>query len=211
MRIPISVAVALLCIAPGCTVDKARVTQTESGSSIGRLFVKTASLSIKVSSLETARSNTETEIQAAKGYVERTHASEDRISLTCRVPASALEATIQSLSGLGELTSQSVSVDDITEQHTDLSTRLRNSEALRERLVNLLKSAKGVEELLAVEKELSRVQTEIETMQGKLQRLDSQVEMASLSVSLQRERILGPLGYVAYGLWWAVSKLFVID
>ena len=50
----------------------------------------------------------------------------------------------------------------------------------------------------------------IETMQASLDRLNSQVALSELSVTLQRRTILGPLGYVAKGLWWGISKLFVI-
>jgi hypothetical protein len=64
--------------------------------------------------------------------------------------------------------------------------------------------------VLAVEKEMNRIQSEIETMQARFDRLKSEVELSALSVDLERKRILGPLGYVGYGLWWALSKLFVI-
>ena len=47
-------------------------------------------------------------------------------------------------------------------------------------------------------------------MQARLDRMKSQVELSALTVTLERGRILGPLGYVGYGLWWAFSKLFVI-
>jgi hypothetical protein len=64
--------------------------------------------------------------------------------------------------------------------------------------------------VLAVEKELNRIQSEIETMQAQFDRLKSQLELSALSITLQRRPILGPLGYLAYGLWWSISKLFVI-
>lgn len=99
---------------------------------------------------------------------------------------------------------------DVTEQYSDLDTRLRNNLALRERLQQLLHRASDVEDVLAIEKELSRIQSEIETMQARFDRLKSEVELSALSVNLQRKRILGPLGYAGYGLGWAFSKLFVI-
>jgi Domain of unknown function (DUF4349) len=54
------------------------------------------------------------------------------------------------------------------------------------------------------------VQTEIESMDGQLIRLKGQVDLATVTVTLERKRILGPLGYVAKGIAWAVGKLFVI-
>lgn len=94
--------------------------------------------------------------------------------------------------------------------NADLTTRLTNNRALRDRLKLLLDRAKDVEDVLAIEKELTRIQSEVETMQATLDRLDSQIALSELSVTLQRRQILGPLGYVSYGLWWTISKLFVI-
>jgi hypothetical protein len=47
--------------------------------------------------------------------------------------------------------------------------------------------------------------------QGWLDRMKSQIALSSLAVTRKRELVLGPLGYAGYGLWWAISKLFVID
>ena len=32
-----------------------------------------------------------------------------------------------------------------------------------------------------------------------------------MNINLKRKRVLGPIGYVGYGLWWVVKKLFVIN
>ena len=74
----------------------------------------------------------------------------------------------------------------------------------------LLGKADDVSDVLAVEKELTRVQSEIESMQARFDRLKSEIELSVLTVTLERERILGPLGYIGYGVWWAFSKLFIV-
>ena len=135
---------------------------------------------------------------------------ESSVWLTCRVPATRLDQIMDSIASLGKEERRSVSATDVTEQYADLETRLRNDLALRERLRQLLNRARGVEDVLAIEKELNRIQSEIETMQARFDHLKSDVELSTLSVTLERKRILGPLGYVGYGLWWTLSKLFVI-
>lgn len=92
----------------------------------------------------------------------------------------------------------------------DDEARLRNSIALRGRLQQLLDRANNVEEALAIEKELARIQAEIESMRARLDRMKSEVELATLSLTLERKRVLGPLSYVGYGMFWALSKLFLI-
>jgi hypothetical protein len=67
-----------------------------------------------------------------------------------------------------------------------------------------------VEEVLRVEGELTRLQTQIDRTEGRLKRLRSEVELSTLSARFERRRILGPLGYALKGVAWVVEKLFVI-
>ena len=135
---------------------------------------------------------------------------DSEVTLVCRIPAAQLDAAMDRIAALGKEEGRSTSATDVTDQYADLETRLRNNSALRDRLQVLLKRATKVEDVLAIEKELNRVQSEVETMQGRLDRMKSQVALSALKVTLERRVVLGPLGYVGYGLWWAISKLFVI-
>jgi len=83
--------------------------------------------------------------------------------------------------------------------------------ALRDRLRALLDKAQDVKDILAIEKELGRVQGDIDSMQARLKSLKGKVDLSSITVSIKRKRILGPLGYVLRGAWWTVEKLFVIQ
>ena len=47
-------------------------------------------------------------------------------------------------------------------------------------------------------------------MDARLETLRSRVSLSELRLTLEHAQILGPIGYVGKGVWWAVSKLFVI-
>jgi hypothetical protein len=176
-----------------------------------RKMVRSARLAVSVDAPEETSSEVEHLVKQAGGFVERSTVTKDsNVSLHCRVPAPQLNQTMDAIAALGDEELRSVSAADVTEQYSDLETRLRNNLALRERLQQLLSRATDVEDVLAIEKELNRIQTNIETMQARFDRLKSEVELSPLSVTLERKRILGPLGYAGYRLWWAFSKLFVI-
>lgn len=178
----------------------------------GRMMVRTGDLTVSVGDTADASREVERLVRDAKGYVERSSVTgETSIRLRCRVPAPALDRIMDDVAALGDEERRSLSAADVTEQHSDLATRLRNSVALRDRLRQLLERAEDVDDVLAVEKELTRVQSDVETMQARLDRLESEVELSVLSVTLGRKRILGPLGYVAGAVVWVVSKLFVIQ
>ena len=181
-----------------------------SRSDSDRKLIRSAQITVTVGALPDAQAEVERIIAGARGFVESSTVAEASVSLQARIPAESLDSVLDTIAKLGTLENRSIMASDVTEQHADLKTRLANDLALRDRLKLLLDRAKDVEDVLAIEKELTRIQSEIETMQGTLARLDSQIELSQLSVSLQRRRILGPLGYVSYGLWWGISKLFVI-
>src|SRR5690606_35284806 len=94
----------------------------------------------------------------------------------------------------------------------DDEARLRNSIALRGRLQQLLDRANNVEEALAIEKELARIQAEIESMRARLDRMKSEVELATLSLTLERKRVLGPLSVtLAMGCSGPSPSSFLFD
>lgn len=149
-------------------------------------------------------------IKTVNGYI----VNESMNSLTFKVPADKFRTAIDEIRKLGRVLNESFSVEDITEAYYDAQIRLENSQKLQERLAELLKRAKTVQEAIEVEKELNRVTNEIETQKSRLFRLDNQIQFSTLSVNLQekpKEKKLGPLGWFFYGIFKVVSFLFVIE
>lgn len=195
------------------SAERARLPESvaQGNTPTDRKLVRSGDLMVEVDSPVDTYPEVERLIKDAGGFVESsTQTGDSNVWLHCRVPAAQLDQIMDAVAKLGTEERRSVSAADVTEQYDDLETRLRNNLALRERLQQLLRRAHDVEDVLAIEKELNRIQSEIETMQARFDRLKSEVELSTLSINLRRQRILGPLGYVTYGLWWALSKLFFI-
>jgi hypothetical protein len=217
------VALALAALLSGCagsqTANESAPHMMQAGGRAAavapaqteRKIIRRADLIVEVEDLEAAAEQAEQTVANRGGLLESAHEIADSSTrLVFRVPADSLEAVLDELRALGTVERSSVSSRDVSEQHADLAVRLDNSRKLRDRLKTLLERANTVKEILAVEKELARVQTDVERLQGQLERLDSQVAMSNLSLTLKRKRILGPLGYLGYGIYWVIGKLFVI-
>jgi hypothetical protein len=176
-----------------------------------RIAIWYADVLLEVDDVAEAAKALEALAKESGGFAEDTTLSDEKAgSVRIRVPSAGLDATLDALDRIGREKERSVSNADVTETYLDLETRLKSARELRDKLRALLAQAKTVKDLLAVETELNRVQTEIESMDGQLTRLKGQVDLATVTVRLERRRILGPLGYVAKGIAWAVGKLFVI-
>lgn len=86
----------------------------------------------------------------------------------------------------GNIQSQNTSVDDLTTQIVDGEARLRAQSALRDRLQTLLETSDGpMADILAVERELARVQADIDARASVIAALRTRVETSRLTLSYQ--------------------------
>ncbi len=86
----------------------------------------------------------------------------------------------------GSVTSEQTGVEDLTTQIVDGEARLRARIALRDRLQTMLEQREArLEELIQVERELARVQADIESRESVIAALRLRVSMSELSVNYQ--------------------------
>jgi chromosome segregation ATPase len=83
---------------------------------------------------------------------------------------------------------ESQSGDEVTQQHTDLLARLKNSREIEQRLQAILQQRTGkVEEVLQVEEEIERVRGEIEGMEADQKALEHRIDFATIDLQLAEE------------------------
>lgn len=83
----------------------------------------------------------------------------------------------------GKLTAESVTTEDLTRALTDTEARLRAARTLRDRLQALLASRPGrLSDLLDVERELARVQGDIDSTESNLAVMRARVSMSTLTL-----------------------------
>ncbi len=187
------------------------------GKSSGRLLVWTASFSLEVADMDQAKLQLSQRMLALGGYVEEKSDNGDYSQyFVFRVPKDKFETALGGIEQSGKVLSRHVKAEDVTEQYVDVETRLNNNRALRDRLKELLGKAKNVQDILQIETELNRIQTEIDSMEARMRVLKDQIQMATLKVELRQQAeekpptIYGPLGYVYKGAEWFITKLFII-
>jgi len=60
-----------------------------------------------------------------------------------------------------------------------------------------------------VERELERLNGEIDSFKGQLQRMSHLAQFSTINIALERKVKLGPLGFVFWGLSKGIKWLFV--
>lgn len=208
-------ALVLACAcAPGIAGGRGPLTMqaievSPAGQAIDRVTLRTAAAELVVESIAPAHAQATALARILGGRVEREVVTERSAMLTLRVPDARLEAALDSLRQLGEMTSRSVSVQDVTTAVIDLDARIASLTAARDRLRQLQSRAATVTEIVEVERELARIQGELDSLQGRLAYLRDAAALSQLQLTLQRKVILGPLGVVAEKVGWVIEKLFV--
>ena len=178
-------------------------------TTIDRMTVRIAEQAVVVDSPLVAGRRVERMIHETGGYLEQSSGSKDgKVRIVGRVPAGQLDSIMDVVAGLGSERRRSTPGIDFTDQYTDLEARLRSNIALRDRLQQLLARAATLDEVLTLERQIARIQTDIDGLQAHIDQLKSRATLASLSVSLDRKRVLGPLAVVGNSVVWALSKLF---
>ena len=155
------------------------------GPMANRKLVRNATAELEVVSFEDAVQKITGFASEDKGYVATTSSEKQangklRGEIVVKVLPDNLDRFLGKLRGLGELKNQALTTEDVTKQYFDTESRLKNARLMEQRLIEILKTkSKDVSDLLEVEKELGRVREEIETMQGELKFMDSQVANSS--------------------------------
>ncbi|MEA2506494.1 MAG: hypothetical protein QOH48_1112 [Actinomycetota bacterium] len=111
-------------------------------------------------------------------------------TVVMRVPASRFEAALADLKGLGRVTREDVSGQDVSQQFIDLQARLGNSKAQEVVLLRLMNRARSVSATIQVEQHLEGVQLQIERLKGELRYLGSQTSMSTITVGLSQAGVV---------------------
>jgi len=144
----------------------------------GPLLIYSAHLGLSVFETEKSLDKMEKMAREAGGYLVVRRDND----ITIRVPASQFDSVLAETMKLGDVLERNVEVHDVTEEYYDVQTRLRNMEAVLERLQELLEKADSVEDALKVEAELARVAADVERMKGRLKLLHELISFSTITV-----------------------------
>ncbi|MCL2101357.1 MAG: DUF4349 domain-containing protein, partial [Fibromonadales bacterium] len=167
----------------------------------------TVRLSIAVKSIDPAKTAIIEQMKNYKGFI----VVETGNSITMRIPAENMDSFISTAKTLGETESENKIGKDITDQYRDDVIRLNNLKKVRDRYLELLEQADAVGDILNIEKELERVNTQIEQLEGRKKYAEESVALSDITIRFYEKVRLGPLGWVFYGVYLGIAWLFVWD
>jgi hypothetical protein len=181
---------------------EASSAETPAAEVANRKLIRNANIELEIVSFDDAVQKITAFANEERGYVATTNSQKQangklRGQVIVKVLPANLDRFLQKIRGLGELKNQTLGTEDVTKAYFDTDVRLKNARVMEQRLIEMLKMKTGkVSDLLQVEKELGRVREDIEKMQGELKYWDSQVQFATVTISLAEKDMEEPAAFL---------------
>ena len=130
---------------------------------------------------------------------------------TLRIPSVSFDAFLRSSGDLGNVTSESTGVQNITAQFYDTQSRLDAYQIQYDRMVALLEKADRMEDILSIERHLTEVRYQIEWMTTQMRSFQSQVSYSTINLYLREVTRYTPPARRSFGARLLVSILDSIN
>jgi len=186
---------------------------------LDRKLIRNGTLHFRTKAVKATKTEIEKQVKALHGYISNESQNDYDNGLsyeqTLRVPAAHFDTLIQKIETLAQhIDNRTINTDDVTEEFIDVETRLITKKDLEKRYRELLAKGRTVEELLSIERELSNVRGEIESMEGRLNYLKNQVGFSTLVVTYYEQNAtefgFGSKVMASFGEGWSNLLYFFI-
>lgn len=119
-------------------------------------------------------------------YHEYTY--EKRYSITVKVLPNQFESIINEVKTFGNVKSTNINVEDVTERYVDVERRIAHKEVQLNRLYELYNQTGTVVELLELEREISRIEYELESLKATKISYDKRVDKSTIVIYLTEKK-----------------------
>jgi hypothetical protein len=165
-----------------------------------RKIIQSADIYMETLAFDTVLSELQRMVTDLGGYIESSQVSGRPIYnseysrrsawYTLRIPVEHFTGFVNDMQDVGNVISKSLNGTDITASYFDTEARLDSLTLQEERLLAILEKAEKLEDVIELERELSDVRYQIESMTGTLRRWDNLVDYATVTLTIDEVREL---------------------
>lgn len=181
--------------------DPARTSDETSPAPVERKLIRNVSMNLETREFDALTKSISDAVTFFGGYIEQADVSGNSLywsgerssrysNITARIPENKLDAFLTEVSSQGNVTYKNESVQDVTLQYTDITSRKKTLQMEQERLWELLEKAESVDAVIALEARLSEVRYQLESIESQLRTLDNQIVYSTVYLSIQEVQVL---------------------
>ena len=180
--------------ASGATVTDASQSKEEVKSDTSRKLITTMNISAETEDMDALLNKVNAKVKALGGYVESSSISNGTAdylnnmnrsaSLTIRIPADQLDGLLNDMQKMSNIVQQSKNVQDVTLDYVDTASHQKALKAEEKRLMEIMKQATSVEDIIAVEKQLTDVRYQLDSIESQLRVYDNQIDYSTVYLDI---------------------------
>ena len=197
----------------GFLSDEQFSTSVEDTVSTDRKLVKTAELGIETKKYDDFIKLINNKTAEVGGYIESSNTSGSsenlygrNATITVRVPAEKLDDFVSLVGDAATIVYNNTRVEDITSEYIDVESRIAALEAEQEALIEMLKAANDVSQLLDIQARLSEVNGNLESYKAQLKVFSEQVKMSTVTMNI--DEVDRESSAEQQGFWGEVGSRF---
>lgn len=151
-------------------------------------IIRTATLTVETADAQKATAGARTAAENAGGYVgnETTRREPDGVmtsTVTLRVPGERFDAVLAAMEGSGKLLDRKVEAQDVTQKVADVDSRVKSQQASVARVRDMMEKASGLGEVVTLEAELSKRQSDLESLLAQQTALRDQTSLGTITLT----------------------------
>lgn len=130
-------------------------------------------------------------------------------SFTVRIPSENFDTMTSSLSELGNVPYCNTYSENVSAQYYDVQSRLTAFRTQETRLLEMLEIAETVEDLLAIQQQLTEVQYEIDSLQSTLTNYDRRINYSTVDIEVEEVEEYTEKPVVQLTYWQKMGRGFM--
>jgi hypothetical protein len=161
-----------------------------SGIGVDTKIIRTASVIIEVKDVPAAVETLKNIAAGKGGYlsssnIQKNYDNQLSGSVVIRIPQAEFETVLAGVEAIGTVRSASTQGQDVTEEYVDLQAQKTSYQNQLAQYNAIMKQSIKIEDVITVQEQIDRVQTELDRLEGRLKYLNSQIDLSTITVSLQ--------------------------
>lgn len=182
-----------------------------------RKLIRRITMDAETENMDTLLSDINSRIAQLGGYIESrniqngskySNHSYRNATLVIRIPAKQLDSFVQQVGETSNIVSTTETSDDVTLEYVDTESRLKVLRTEEERLLQFLSEAKTVSEMLEIEKRLTTIQSEIESLTAQLKTYDNLVDYGTVTLNITEVEIFTVVEEEEPTMWEQITTTF---
>lgn len=154
---------------------------------VERKIIKNGTLKFETTDVNETKTIVSQIVKEFGGYIsdenESDYSGRVEHKITIRVPTDGFDLFLESISkSVDKFDTKNIERLDITEEYIDIESRVKTKKELQNRYKELLKRAFTVDEMITLEREIGKLQTEIESFEGKLNYFNDRIVFSTLAI-----------------------------